>query len=144
MKPTKKAKANKLLSTFIRELANEAVIRTPGVGISGDRMITRAEALAKTMWEIALGYEEEIINAKGETVKKTHGADKGMITIIADRMEGRVSTTDAKDKSRKASVAERVGEQYRDRLNAAAKEAGRDITGGKTKAKTKGTVSKRS
>lgn len=141
MKHADKIKAGKLLSQFIREIANEAVIPIADAGTdSGVRMATRAEALARKAFDMALGYEETVVNAKGVEVIKKHGPDKAMMTMVWDRMEGRVPTTDAKDQKRKASVAERVGEQSRDRLNALAKEAGRDTTGGKTKTKTKRAV----
>lgn len=107
-----KTKAGRLLSRYIREIADEAVIPMNDAGAEGGvRMATRAEALARNLWKMAEGYEE-IIDGK----KKVHVPDKHIIALLLDRMEGRVPTIDAKDRKPKASVAERVGEQSRNRL----------------------------
>lgn len=116
-----KIKASKLLSQFIREIAQEAVIPLEDAGTdTGIRMATRAEALARKMWQIAQGYDEHLDSGK---IKK-HAPDKAMITIILDRLEGRVLAVDVKDQKRKATVADRVSEQSKERINALAKRTG--------------------
>ena len=108
-----KSKARRLLSRYIREIGDQAVVPIGDAGEdSGVRMATRAEALARKMWEIAEGYTEDLPDGK----KKVHPPDKAMIAIIIDRMEGKVPTIDAKDQKPKASVADRVGEQSRLRM----------------------------
>ena len=109
-----KSKASRLLSRYIREIANEAVIPLEDADAdNGVRMATRAEGLARQLWKMAEGYTETV-NGK----EKVHAPDKAIITLLLDRMEGRVPTIDAKDQKPKASVAERIGEQSRKRLNA--------------------------
>lgn len=107
-----KAKANRLLSQFIRSIAAEATIPVEDAAADdGIRMETRAEALARMVWKLAEGYEETIGGKK-----KVHAPDKNMIAIIFDRTEGRVPTIDAKDQKPKASVADRVREQSKERI----------------------------
>ena len=110
-----KSKARRLLSRYIREIGDQAVVPIGDAGEdSGVRRATRAEALARKMWEMAEGYTEECKDGKKG---KVHPPDKAMIAIIIDRMEGKVPTIDAKDQKPKASVADRVGEQSRLRID---------------------------
>ena len=110
---SKTTKASRLLSRYIREIANEAVMPMEDAAAdNGIRMATRAEALARKLWQMAEGYTE-IVGDK----TKAHAPDKAMIAILLDRMEGRVPTIDAKDQKPKASVAERVGDQARQRTS---------------------------
>lgn len=107
-----KAKASRLLSQFIRQIAAEATVPVPDAAApNGTRMETRAEALARLVWKLAEGYTE-IVNSK----EKVHAPNKDMIAIILERMEGRVPTIDAKDQKPKASVADRVSEQSKERI----------------------------
>ena len=122
---SKTTKASRLLSCYIRKIANEAVMPMEDAAAeNGIRMATRAEALARKLWQMAEGYSEEI---DGKT--KVHAPDKAMIAVLLDRMEGRVPTIDAKDQKPKASVAERVGDQSRNRMNASIKQTDDGTTG---------------
>ena len=103
-------KKAKPLSEHIEKLAREKITKD-------GKKVTRAEALAQEFWKLALGYEEELPNGK---IKK-HGPNRQAMELILERMEGRVPTTTDKDKKKKATVADRVGEQSRRRLNALAK-----------------------
>jgi len=117
---SKKTKASRLLSRYIREIAAEATVPVEDAAAdNGIRMETRAEALARTMWKIAEGYTEEVGKNKDGTTKiKVHPPNTGMITLLLDRMEGRVPTIDVKDQKPKASIADRVSEQSKKRMNA--------------------------
>jgi len=122
---SKTTKASRLLSRYIREIANEAVMPLEDADAeNGIRMATRAEALARKLWQMAEGYSE---NIDGKI--KVHAPDKAMIAVLLDRMEGRVPTIDAKDQKPKASVAERVGDQSRNRMNASIKQTDDGTTG---------------
>ena len=122
---SKTTKASRLLSRYIREIANEAVMPMEDAAAeNGIRMATRAEALARKLWQMAEGYTETI---DGKT--KVHPPDRNIIAILLERMEGRVPTIDAKDQKPKASVAERVGDQSRNRMNASIKQTDNGTTG---------------
>ena len=113
---SKTTKASRLLSRYIREIANEKVKPLEDADApNGIRMATRAEAMARQLWRMAEGYTETV----GSKEKK-HAPDKAIITILMERMEGRVPTIDAKDQKPKASVADRVSEQAKKRTNALA------------------------
>lgn len=122
MSKDKRTKAGKLLSKFVKEIADEEteLVHDPETG--GDRMATKAEALARYMWKAALGFtEEEEVYKEGKkvgikSIKKK--PDKTFITMIWDRLEGRVIPTADKDKDNKATIADRISEQGKIRLNA--------------------------
>ena len=110
-----KSKASRLLSHYIRQIADERVKPLEDADAEGGvRMATRAEALARKLWQMAEGYTEHLKEGK----EKEHAPDKAMILLLIERMEGRVPTIDAKDQKPKASVADRVGEQSKKRTNA--------------------------
>ncbi|KKN53873.1 hypothetical protein LCGC14_0598320 [marine sediment metagenome] len=122
----KKVVAGKLLSKFIREIASEEY-DDPIIKARGEEavMVTKAEAIARHIWNVALGYVEEIdIYKDGVKVGvklETHRPDKWAIGIIWDRMEGRVGQADAKSGNNKASLADKVSEQGKKRLSQIAK-----------------------
>lgn len=123
----KKSLAGKLLSKFIREIANE-ICDDPILKAKGEDavMVTKAEAIARYIWKVALGYEEseDVFDKAGKKIgikPVCHRPDKWAINMIWDRMEGRVSQADAKSGSDKASLADKISEQGKKRLGQIAK-----------------------
>jgi hypothetical protein len=123
----KKVAAGKLLSKFIREIAEE-VHDDPVVRAKGEEAVdlTKAEVLARYMWKAALGYSEDV-DVLDKQGKKTgirpeyHRPDKTFIGMIWDRMEGRAAMIDVKSGSDKTSLADKVSEQGKKRLSQIAK-----------------------
>ena len=123
----KKVAAGKLLSKFIKEIASE-IHDDPVIKAKGEDavMLTKAEAIARYIWKVALGYEgtEDVYDKSG---KKTgikpvhHKPDKWAINIIWDRLEGRVGAADLKGGSDKASLADRVSALGKKHMNQIAK-----------------------
>jgi hypothetical protein len=124
----KKATAKKLLTQFIRQIAeqeHDSPIVT-GPDIDDARMVTKAEALAHFIWKAALGFKEEVRivdKDSGEISIKERVVfpDKHYIDIVLDRMEGKVSPAEPEKASSKASVADRVSKESKNRLNNLAK-----------------------
>ena len=123
----KKSIAGKLLSKFIREIASE-IHDDPVIKAKGEEavMLTKAEAIARYIWKVALGFEEEVDvldkNGKKIGIKSVrYWPDKWAINMIWDRMEGRVGAADVKAGSDKATLAEKVSEQGKKRLGQIAK-----------------------
>ena len=122
----KKVAAGKLLSKFIREIASE-ICDDPVIKAKGEEavMLTKAEAIARYIWKMALGYSEEVeIYKDGAKIgirPEYHRPDKWAINMIWDRMEGRVGQADVKGGSDKASLADKVSEQGKKRLDNIAK-----------------------
>jgi hypothetical protein len=125
----KKRAASKLVTQFIRQIAEE-IHEDPlitGPAIDDSRMITKAEALARFMFRAALGYKEkvEIIDSKTGQVTGTkeviHFPDKAYVTLVYDRLEGRVPTVEVKETDNKPSIADKVTQQGKNRLNNLAK-----------------------
>jgi len=111
----KKVKAGKLLSQFLREISQEKteMVKDPETG--EDRMGTKAEALVRNMWKMALGYTEQRV--VGDDLKDfSFSPDKGMMSRIFDRIEGKVPMTATIDKQ-KATAAERLTKENTKRLN---------------------------
>ena len=104
-------RAGTLLSTHLRRIAQEETefLDLP----DGGRMGTKAEALARLMFKLALGYEER--DADTNVVTK-HGPDRGMLGLIWDRIEGRAAPiTD--NAAKKRTLPNRVSDENTKRLN---------------------------
>jgi len=119
----KKVIAGKLLSKFIREIANEIHDDPKGEDAV---MVSKAEAIARYIWKVALGYEESV-DVCDKTGKKTgirpevHKPDKWAINLIWDRLEGRVGAADLKGSHDKAKLVDKVSAQGKKRLDQIAK-----------------------
>ena len=119
--------AGRLLSKYIREIANETH-DDPVIKARGEEavMLTKAEAIARHIFKLALGYEEEmdVLDKAGKKIgikSVIHQPDKWAINVIWDRLEGRTGAADVKSDSSKASVADKVSAQGKKRLDQIAK-----------------------
>lgn len=119
-----KTKAGMLLSKFIKDIADEETefIKDDE---RGDRMATKAEALARTIWKLALGYDEKLKKVKkdGVEVEATipHGPNSTYVGIILDRTEGRAPLiTDGKDG--KLNIPDRISQEGVNRVNSIIKD----------------------
>ena len=117
-------KAGQLLSKWLRQIAEEETEFIKD-NDGEDRMVTKAEAIARLIWKKALGYSKtEII--KGEKIITHYPPDRAMINMLLDRIEGRAPmSTDMGKKKR--SIADKVSEQGTKRITNA---------GSKTESKT--------
>lgn len=112
-----RTRAGKLLSSFIRQIAEEhtELVKDPRTG--EDRMGSKAEALARLIWKKALGYTEQRV--EGDKLTDIfHHPDKYLMSLLFDRMEGRAPMTIGEG-DEKISVAERVSEQGKKRIGEA-------------------------
>lgn len=82
--------------------------------------VTKAEALARHIWKLALGYTERV--GKEEEKEVEHKPDKWAIALLFNRIEGKVKTTE-NDATGKTTLADRVSEQRKKQLNALANES---------------------
>ena len=111
-----KARVGRLLSEHLRRIAQEETEFIKGTS-DADRMITKAEALARLMFKLALGWEEEIENVKtGVMITKAHNPSAGMIALIWDRIEGR-SVPLVGDGKQGRTLPKKVSEESKNRLN---------------------------
>lgn len=110
-----RTRAGKLLSSYIRQIAEEQteMVKDPKSG--EDRMATKAEALARLIWKRALGFTEQRVN-KGQLEDIYHHPDRSLMGLLFDRMEGRAPLTIGEGEE-KTTVAERVSEQSKKRIN---------------------------
>jgi hypothetical protein len=120
-----KTSAGMMLSKFLRRIATEQTEVEGNDPQTGKvRVITKAEALARVMWKLALGWEEKTEEVDKETghkkvTTKQHKPEQAMISLIWDRMEGKV-TSPENDKGKRQPLSEKVDEQTRQRVNALA------------------------
>lgn len=111
-------KAGKLLSKFIRQIAEEETEFVKD-GDGEDRMASKAEALAHIVWQRALGYKEtKMPGDNGPPIEVVHAPDQKMIQLLWDRMEGRAPTA-GEDVSQRPTIAQKVSEQGTKRIGAA-------------------------
>ena len=108
----------KQLTRYLERLAEEMHTVEDG----GDS-ISKAEALAKLLWNKALGYREQVLK-DGNWVEVNHPPESWAIHLVYDRLEGRVDTSGkGGDTSNEKPVHEKVGDIAKARLNAAAETA---------------------
>ncbi len=105
-----KQRAGRLLSEHLRKIAQEETEFV--IHPDGDRMVSKAEALARLMFKLALGYEE--IKDGGKVV--VHNPSAGMIALIWDRVEGR-SVPLVGDGKQGRTLPNKVSEESKNRLN---------------------------
>lgn len=116
-KKNSRAKASRLISKYLTEMATVQDAFVKDGDDSEDRMCTRAEALAQIIWDHTLGFEET--TDSGVVVK--HGPNLSYMKVLLERMEGKVQDVSAA-KSKK-SIADRVRDTTKSKLNKMAKEA---------------------
>jgi len=109
-----KTKAGKLLSQYLKEIAQEQTELVTDAN-NEDQMATKAEALARKIWRMALGWKEVQIEA-GKPVEYVYKPDKAMMMLVFDRTEGRAPSSSG-GSDHKLSTAARVTEQSKKRLN---------------------------
>jgi len=117
-----KTKAGMLLSKYIKEIADEAteLLKKEDTGEDEDRMATKAEALARTIWKLASGFDEVIVkidkDGKRTETTKRHGPNSTYVGIVLDRTEGRAPLL-ASDKDAGIAIADRVSAEGKNRIN---------------------------
>ncbi len=109
-----KSRAGRLLSSHLRKIAQE---KTELVGEPSDECIgTKAEALARLMWKMALGHTTKVHTTDKGVIETVHAPDRGMIQLIWDRIEGRaVPVNEGLGKRRKLPA--KVSDANKQRLN---------------------------
>lgn len=110
---TQKIRAGMLLSKYLKIIAREKteLVKDPKTG--EDRIASKAEALSRKIWKMALGYEEE--NVKTNTTK-VYAPDKAMMRLVFDRIEGKTGSADDPNKNRD-KIADQVTQMSKDRIN---------------------------
>jgi len=111
-----KAHAGRMLSEFLRRIAQEKTEVTDGTALEDGVMITKAEAMARQMFKIALGYEEVTANKAGVLITKKIKPSAGMMALIFDRMEGRAAPTNLNE-DKKRTLPKKVSDENKKRLN---------------------------
>jgi hypothetical protein len=101
-------------SHILRKIGNEVTEEC------GEEIISKIEALARKMWDLALGQKEEIwVKTKGSNeqkmVIKHHKPDTAILKELLERLEGKAGEIAKKSQIR--PVSERVREQTKERIN---------------------------
>jgi hypothetical protein len=79
--------------------------------------ISKSEALARILWNKALGSKEVKVNDKGEEREITNKPESWAIQLIYDRLEGK-SPMAIPDDEGKLTAADKVREMTKERANA--------------------------
>ena len=106
-----KSRAGRLLSSYLRRIAQEETEFIEGP--DGDRMGSKAEAMARLMFKLALGYETEDVKSNKIII---HGPDRGMIALIWDRIEGRATPVND-NLSKGRTLPKKVSDENKRRMN---------------------------
>lgn len=106
---------SKQLTDHLRQLAAEAH------DWSEDGAITKGEALARLLWQKALGSVEKQLDDEGKEKEIVHKPESWAIQLVYERMEGR--TPQALDEDpHKVTAADRVRDLAKKRANSLAEE----------------------
>jgi hypothetical protein len=108
-------KLKQVFTDMLRQVSEEVTefVEVPQKDGEKELMVrSKAEALARFVWKQALGYEE--VNDAGEKVK--YQPDKWAITLLFDRLEGKVVAVPLAEKQGR-SISDRVGDQTKKALN---------------------------
>ncbi len=113
-----KARAGRLLSDYLRRIAQEQTEFVKGPD-GDDTMVSKAEALARLMFKLALGWDE-VVSKKSNgniiEITKKHNPSMGMIALIWDRIEGR-SVPLAGDDKQGRTLPKKISEENKRRMN---------------------------
>jgi len=113
---TKAVKINNMLSALMEKVASERTEATYDECTDEIGLITKAEALVRLMWKLALGYVER--DAETNEFIAKHAPDASAINAIWERMEGKVAAAKLPGSGkRKATIADKVSEQARNAAN---------------------------
>jgi len=110
-----KKRAGHLISSFIRSVAQEKVAGETDA-------ITRAEALARLLWDMALGRSKVVDIETGKISTEYISPDKHAMDIIMDRMEGKVGTFED-EKKKSENIPDRVSRKNKARINKLSKKS---------------------
>jgi hypothetical protein len=107
-----KQRAGQLISQYLRAIGTE-MTELADVAIGPDkverRIVSKAEALARDMFEKALQHENEKMRLEYRK-------------IVLDRIDGRPGDNPTDEGGKRVSVPDRISEMNRDRLNKLAKQ----------------------
>lgn len=106
-----KSRAGRILSQYLRKIAQEETEMIKGP--DSDKMGTKAEAMARLMFKIALGYEEYDIKTEKTTI---HKPSAGMIALIWDRIEGRAAAAN-ENLDKRRTLPKKVSDENKRRMN---------------------------
>ena len=107
-----KQRAGQLISSYLRAVGQEKTERVDvavGVDKVQPRIVSKAEALARDMFEKALRHDDEKMRLEYRK-------------IVLDRIDGRPGDSQEDEKGKRGSVPDRISEMNRERLNKLAKE----------------------
>jgi hypothetical protein len=110
-----KKRAGHLISSFIRSVAQEKVA-------GEDTVITRAEALARLLWDMALGRSKVVDMETGKITTEYSSPDKHAMDVIIDRMEGRVGSFED-EKKKSESIPDKISRKNKNRINKLSKKS---------------------
>ena len=113
-------RAGQLLSQYLREISFEETEMVCDPKTGEDRMATKAEALARKMWQDALGYTEKVQDEGGKLADRIHAPNRAAQCLLFDRIEGRAPTSIGEGDS-KMTAADRMSEQCAKRIEKAGK-----------------------
>lgn len=104
---------NRSVTKALRQLALEAhTVDEEGV------TLTRAESMAKLLWEKALGSKKIKKDKQGHLVEVENPAEAWAIGVVYDRLEGKVAPVEPEPEMQgRATATEKVEALARDRVN---------------------------
>lgn len=113
-----KCRAGRLLTEYLRGIGIEKTELMVDPTTGQTVVMTKAEAMARKMWLMALGYQFD--TGSGKYVEVPGSVNTNMMKLILERIEGKAGVQEGDPGEDRPSVADRVSEVNRRRLNAMA------------------------
>jgi len=85
----------------------------------GGEPLTRADKLARMLWDRALGYKEEKMGDDGVTHIREHRPENWAIATVIDRIEGKTITRTIEAEDRSVSPAKKINDIAKSKINKA-------------------------
>ena len=112
---TAKKRAGKILTDAINEIAKEETELVKNAG-GEDKMVNKAEALARLIWKSALGYT--LTTIEGVTAEEiVHPPSLAHQNILLDRMAGKAATSEPPKGDKKSKLADKLSDEAVKRIN---------------------------
>ena len=109
------AEASKKLVEWLEKVGHE-VCDQPTTDDTGTIVsVTNDEALARLMWQQALGYVQTVVNHDGSEQHRIYPPDRQAQQFIIERREGKQVVMDDKDKG--ITATDRIIDLVKDKLN---------------------------
>lgn len=113
----KRSRAGRVLSEYLRGIATEKTETVINPVTCKSEIVSKAEALARKLWDRAMGRRMRENPETGQVVILEGEIDLDCAKLLLDRIEGKTGVDQNSTQDNKPTAAEKVSEINRKRMN---------------------------